>query len=112
MTKKGHAHTMSAGRAARSSVLCTERGSMLKPLLRPVVRFARRMPVLGALPGILSVYLGRSFEWLSLRLVDTLIALPFLVFAVAVTALLGNGIPQAMLTVEPARMRLSTSRPR
>ena len=42
---------------------------------------------------------GRSFEWLSLRLVDTLIALPFLVFAVAVTALLGNGIPQAMFTV-------------
>ncbi|WP_028046829.1 ABC transporter permease [Cellulomonas sp. URHE0023] len=55
--------------------------------------------VVGAVPGILSVYLGRSFEWLSLRLVDTLIALPFLVFAVAVTALLGNGIPQAMFTV-------------
>lgn len=55
--------------------------------------------VVGAVPGILSVYLGRTFEWLSLRLVDTLIALPFLVFAVAVTALLGNGIPQAMFTV-------------
>jgi len=53
----------------------------------------------GAIPGILSVYLGRTFEWLTLRLVDTLIALPFLVFAVAVTALLGNGIPQAMLVV-------------
>lgn len=53
----------------------------------------------GAIPGILSVYLGRIFEWLTLRLVDTLIALPFLVFAVAVTALLGNGIPQAMLVV-------------
>ncbi|MGO1768470.1 MAG: ABC transporter permease [Microbacterium sp.] len=55
--------------------------------------------VAGALPGILSVYLGRAFEWLSLRWVDTLIALPFLVFAVAVTALLGNGIVQAMLVV-------------
>ncbi|WP_273691919.1 ABC transporter permease [Ketogulonicigenium vulgare] len=55
--------------------------------------------VVGAIPGILSVYLGRSFEWLTLRLVDTLIALPFLVFAVAVTALLGNAIPQAMLVV-------------
>ncbi len=53
----------------------------------------------GAIPGILSVYLGKIFEWLTLRLVDTLIALPFLVFAVAVTALLGNGIPQAMLVV-------------
>jgi peptide/nickel transport system permease protein len=53
--------------------------------------------VVGAIPGILSVYLGRVFEWLTLRLADTLIALPFLLFAVAVTALLGNGITQAML---------------
>jgi peptide/nickel transport system permease protein len=55
--------------------------------------------VVGVVPGILSVHLGRGFEWVALRLVDTLIALPFLVFAVAVTALLGNGITQAMLTV-------------
>ncbi len=55
--------------------------------------------IVGAIPGILSVYLGRAFEWVSLRLVDTLIALPFLLFAVAVVALLGNGISQAMLVV-------------
>lgn len=52
--------------------------------------------VVGAIPGILSVYLGRVFEWLTLRLADTLVALPLLLFAVAVTALLGNGITQAM----------------
>ncbi|MFJ8785347.1 ABC transporter permease [Streptomyces sp. NPDC102476] len=51
----------------------------------------------GAIPGILSVYLGRVFEWITLRLTDTLVALPFLLFAVAVVALLGNGITQAML---------------
>jgi peptide/nickel transport system permease protein len=55
--------------------------------------------VFGAVPGILSVYLGRVFEWLSLRVIDTLIALPFLVFAVAMTALLGNGVFQAMFAV-------------
>ena len=55
--------------------------------------------LIGGVPGILSVYLGRPFEWLTLRLVDTLIALPFLVFAVAMTALLGNGIPEAMFVV-------------
>lgn len=53
--------------------------------------------VVGAIPGILSVYFGRVFEWLTLRLADTLVALPFLLFAVAVIALLGNGITQAML---------------
>ena len=55
--------------------------------------------VFGAVPGILSVYLGRVFEWFSLRVIDTLIALPFLVFAVAMTALLGNGVFQAMFAV-------------
>ncbi|MET9496234.1 ABC transporter permease [Streptomyces sp. NPDC006552] len=53
--------------------------------------------VVGAVPGILSVHLGRVFEWVTLRLTDTLVALPFLLFAVAVIALLGNGITQAML---------------
>lgn len=53
--------------------------------------------VVGAIPGMLSVYLGRTFEWITLRLADTLVALPFLLFAVAVIALLGNGITQAML---------------
>jgi len=55
--------------------------------------------VVGAIPGILSVYVGRAFEWVSLRVFDTLIALPFLVFAVAMTALLGNGVLQALFAV-------------
>lgn len=63
------------------------------------VQVAGMALVVGVIPGILSVYLGRVFEWVTLRLADTLIALPFLVFAVAVTALLGNGIAQAMFTV-------------
>ncbi|MFI6343916.1 ABC transporter permease [Streptomyces sp. NPDC050560] len=67
--------------------------------------------VVGAVPGILSVYLGRAFEWVTLRLADTLVALPFLLFAVAVIALLGNGITQAMLVtgvlVSPLFYRVS-----
>jgi peptide/nickel transport system permease protein len=67
--------------------------------------------VVGVVPGILSVYLGRTFEWITLRLADTLVALPFLLFAVAVVALLGNGITQAMLVtgvlVSPLFYRVS-----
>ncbi|MFH8449111.1 ABC transporter permease [Streptomyces fungicidicus] len=67
--------------------------------------------VVGAVPGILSVYLGRAFEWITLRLADTLVALPFLLFAVAVIALLGNGLTQAMLVtgvlVSPLFYRVS-----
>ncbi len=54
---------------------------------------------LGVIPGLLSVYLGRVFEWFSLRIVDAFITLPFLVFAIAMTALLGNGLQQAMFAV-------------
>lgn len=67
--------------------------------------------VVGAIPGILSVYLGRAFEWFTLRIADTLVALPFLLFAIAVIALLGNGITQAMLVtgvlVSPLFYRVS-----
>ncbi len=55
--------------------------------------------VLGVIPGLASVHLGRTFEWITLRLADSLIALPFLIFAIAVAALLGNGIQQAMVAV-------------
>lgn len=82
------------GRDVLSRLLDGSRVSVLG-----AVQVALMALVVGVLPGILSVYLGRGFEWLTLRLTDTLIALPFLVFAVAVTALLGNGIAQAMFTV-------------
>lgn len=82
------------GRDVFSRLLDGSRVSVLGSLQVSLVALAA-----GVIPGILSVYLGSVFEWITLRLADTLIALPFLVFAVAVTALLGNGIPQAMFTV-------------
>ncbi len=82
------------GRDVFSRLLSGSRTSVLGSIEVALVAL-----VVGVVPGLLSVYLGRVFEWTSLRLADTLIALPFLVFAVAVTALLGNGITQAMLVV-------------
>ncbi len=55
--------------------------------------------VVGVIPGLLSVYLGRPFEWATLRLMDSLLALPLMIFAIAVAALLGNGLHQAMFAV-------------
>ena len=55
--------------------------------------------VLGVIPGLLSVLLGRGFEWVALRIMDSLMTLPFLVFAIAMSALLGNGLHQAMFAV-------------
>lgn len=55
--------------------------------------------LLGVVPGLFSVYLSRPLEWLSLRVTDAVLALPFIVFAISFAALLGNGLHQAMLAV-------------
>jgi peptide/nickel transport system permease protein len=80
------------GRDVLSRLFAGSRASVVGALEVAIVAL-----FVGAIPGILSVYLGRIFEWVTLRLIDTLISLPFLLFAVAVTALLGNGLTQAML---------------
>lgn len=82
------------GRDTLSRILAGSRASVVGAIEVGVIALFA-----GAIPGVLSVYLGRVFEWVTLRLVDTLISLPFLLVAVAVTALLGNGITQALLVV-------------
>lgn len=98
--------TDNLGRDVLSRLLAGSRVSVLGSVEVALVAL-----VVGAVPGILSVYLGRTVEWLSLRLADTLVALPFLLFAVAVTALLGNGLTQAMVVtgvlVSPLFYRVS-----
>jgi peptide/nickel transport system permease protein len=55
--------------------------------------------VLGVSTGLLSVWMGRASEWIALRVTDTLMSLPFTVFAIAVVGSLGNGLQQAMLAI-------------
>ena len=54
---------------------------------------------IGVPGGLASVWAGRVGEWVSLRLSETLMVLPFTVFAIAVAGTLGNGLQQAMLAV-------------
>jgi peptide/nickel transport system permease protein len=55
--------------------------------------------VLGAPFGLATVFLGRWFDFAANRVIDALMTLPSIFFAVAVTASLGNGLVQAMLPV-------------
>lgn len=82
------------GRDVLSRLLAGSPVSILASLLSVAIGL-----VLGVVPGLLSVFLSRSFEWISLRVIDALMTLPFLVFAVAMTAMLGNGLGQAMFAV-------------
>lgn len=94
------------GRDVLSRLLTGASSSVLASIFSVAIGF-----VFGVAPGLLSVFLGRRFEWLSLRLIDALMTLPFLVFAIAMTAMLGNGLIQAMFAVgiliTPAFYRVS-----
>lgn len=94
------------GRDVLSRLLTGAPLSVLSALMAVIVGF-----VLGVIPALMSVQLSRTFEWFALRLTDALMTLPFLVFAIAMTALLGNGVPQAMcavgILVSPAFFRVT-----
>ncbi|MER5946537.1 ABC transporter permease [Streptomyces sp. NPDC001904] len=55
--------------------------------------------LVGVLPGLASVWLGPAVEWTTQRAADTLMIMPFTVFAIAVVGALGNGVHQAMLAL-------------
>lgn len=55
--------------------------------------------VIGVPAGLSSVWMGRFGEWIALRVFDTLMMLPFVVFAIAVAGTLGNGLHQAMVAI-------------
>jgi len=55
--------------------------------------------VLGAIPGIATVFMGRWFDFAINRISDALMTFPSIFFVVAVTAALGNGLVQAMIPV-------------
>jgi peptide/nickel transport system permease protein len=55
--------------------------------------------LLGIPTGLASAWLGPKLEWVTLRVSDTLVILPFTVFAIAVAGTLGNGLQQAMFAI-------------
>lgn len=55
--------------------------------------------LLGVVPGVASLWLGRAVEWTALRAVDALMTMPFTLFAIAAVGVFGNGLNQAMLAL-------------
>ncbi|SDH01114.1 ABC transporter permease [Microbacterium pygmaeum] len=82
------------GRDVLSRLLAGAPLSLLAALLATTIGL-----VLGVLPGVLSVFAAKPWEWLSLRLTDALLALPFILFAIVFAGLLGNGLWQAMIAI-------------
>jgi peptide/nickel transport system permease protein len=53
----------------------------------------------GAIPGMASVFLTRRVEWVVMRVVDALMTIPPIIFAIAIVAGFGNGLDQAVIAI-------------
>lgn len=85
------------GRDTLSRLIHATQISLVAPLI--AVGFA----VVTGLPlGLLAGYLGGRFDWIAGRVADALIALPALVLALAIIAIFGPGLVNAMLAVGAA----------
>lgn len=82
------------GRDVLSRLLAGAPASLLSALGAALIGL-----VIGAVPGALSAFAPKIGEWLALRLVDALLSLPFILFAIVFAALLGNGLVQATLAI-------------
>lgn len=82
------------GRDVLSRLFAGAPASLLSAISAALIGLA-----LGAIPGALSAFVPRVAEWFSLRVVDALLALPFILFAIVFAALLGNGLVQATLAI-------------
>lgn len=82
------------GRDVLSRLLAGAPASLLSALGAALIGL-----IVGAVPGALSAFAPKIGEWLSLRFVDALLSLPFILFAIVFAALLGNGLVQATLAI-------------
>lgn len=82
------------GRDVLSRLLAGAPASLLSALGAAIIGL-----IVGAVPGALSAFVPKVGEWLSLRVVDAMLSLPFILFAIVFAALLGNGLVQATLAI-------------
>lgn len=55
--------------------------------------------VLGSLLGLLAGYYGGKFDTLIMRILDIFMAFPFMVLAIAIVAILGNGVSNLLIAM-------------
>jgi peptide/nickel transport system permease protein len=82
------------GRDVLSRLLAGARLSILSGLEAVVIGLA-----VGVLPGIASALLGGWVDYALNRITDALMTLPSIVLAITITAVLGNGLVQAMFAI-------------
>jgi peptide/nickel transport system permease protein len=94
------------GRDILSRILWGARASLLAGALSVAIALAIGVPL-----GVLAGYVGGWVDMLLMRVTDGLLAIPFLILAIAMAAFLGPSLPNAMLAIGiaavPIFMRLA-----
>lgn len=82
------------GRDLLSRLLWGARASLLAGVVSVAIGFTVGVPV-----GLISGYLGRWVDSVVMRLTDALLAIPFLILAIALAAFLGPSLTNAMIAI-------------
>ena len=82
------------GRDVLSRLLHGARASLMAGVVSVTIAFAVGVPV-----GMLSGYVGRWVDSAVMRVVDALLAVPFLILAIALAAFLGPSLTNAMIAI-------------
>ena len=82
------------GRDTLSRLIVGTRVSVLSAAAAVAIGF-----IGGAVPGMLSAFLGRSAEYVLMRAVDSLMTIPPIIFAIAMIGSFGNGLTPAIFAI-------------
>jgi len=82
------------GRDVLSRLVHGARASLLAGVVSVVIAFSIGVPI-----GMLSGYIGRWFDAAVMRVIDALLAIPFLILAIAFSAFLGPSLTNAMIAI-------------
>jgi peptide/nickel transport system permease protein len=82
------------GRDVASRLIHGARASLLAGVVSVTIAFAIGVPL-----GLFSGYVGGWFDSAFMRLIDSLLAIPFLILAIALAAFLGPSLTNAMIAI-------------
>jgi peptide/nickel transport system permease protein len=87
------------GRDVLSRVICGARASLLAGLVSVSIALALGMPL-----GLVSGYQGGLVDGVAMRMIDAMLAIPFLILAIALAAFLGPNLTNAMIAIGVSQM--------
>jgi peptide/nickel transport system permease protein len=87
------------GRDVLARVIWGARASLLAGLVSVSLALAAGVPV-----GLVSGYLGGAVDGALMRLIDAMLAIPFLILAIALAAFLGPSLTNAMIAIGVSQM--------